>query len=300
MILNKQNDFILNFPAGKLRNIPDQWNKWIITATSEKDKKALEGIMISDKGGDMTVCLKRRDFLKGSAGLFVSIGSNAFFFTGNANARKVNENIQEGKRMKLPKPKTNGEVSLETAIKRRRTVRSFASRPLSMEQCSQLFWAAQGITENNGFKRAAPSGGALYPMDIYAVVGENCVNGMKSGAYHYDPKGHAVSLISAGDLRNKVAGAALSQVWMATAPLNILITAEYYRITGKYGKRGVRYAIIEAGHIGQNILLQSEAMGLGAGIVGAFKDEKIRQVVNILPNHEPLLILPVGYKTERF
>jgi SagB-type dehydrogenase family enzyme len=246
----------------------------------------------------MTVYLRRRDFLKGFAGLFVSIFPNAFFFTGNAKARKVNGNIQEGKRMKLPKPKTHGEVSLETAIKRRRTIRSFTSRPLSLEQCSQLFWAAQGITEDRGFKRAAPSGGALYPMDIYAVVGENCVKGLESGAYHYDPKGHAVSLVSEGDLRNKVAGAALSQTWMATAPLNILITAEYYRITSKYGKRGVRYAIIEAGHIGQNILLQSEAMGLGAGVVGAFNDEKVRQVVNIPPNHEPLLILPVGYKTE--
>jgi len=154
------------------------------------------------------------------------------------------------------------------------------------------------ITEDRGFKRAAPSGGALYPMDIYAVVGENCVKGLESGAYHYDPESHAVSLVSKGDLRNKVAGAALSQTWMATAPLNILITAEYDRITRKYGKRGVRYAIIEAGHIGQNILLQSEAMGLGAGVVGAFNDDKVRQVINIPPNHEPLLILPVGYKTE--
>ena len=246
----------------------------------------------------MTVYMRRRDLLKGFAGLFVSIFSNAFFFTGKARARKINGNIQEGKRMKLPKPKTHGEVSLETAIKRRRTIRSFTSEPLSLEQCSQLFWAAQGITEDRGFKRAAPSGGALYPMDVYAVVGENCVKGLESGAYHYDPKSHAVSLVSKGDLRNKVAGAALSQTWMATAPLNILITAEYDRITSKYGKRGIRYAIIEAGHIGQNILLQSEAMGLGAGIVGAFNDEKVRQVVNIHPNHEPLLMLPVGYKTE--
>ena len=242
--------------------------------------------------------MRRRDFLKGFTGLFVSIFSNAFFFKGKARARKVSGNIQEGKRMKLPKPKIHGEVSLETAIKQRRTIRSFTSEPLSLEQCSQLFWAAQGITEDRGFKRAAPSGGALYPMDIYAVVGENCVKGLESGAYHYDPKSHAVSLVSEGDLRNKVAGAALSQMWMATAPLNILITAEYYRITSKYGKRGVRYAIIEAGHIGQNILLQSEAMGLGAGIVGAFNDEKVKQVVNIPQNYEPLLILPVGYKIE--
>ncbi|MCK4425773.1 MAG: SagB/ThcOx family dehydrogenase, partial [Deltaproteobacteria bacterium] len=107
--------------------------------------------------------------------------------------------------MKLPKQKIHGEVSLETAIKQRRTIRSFTSEPLSLEQCSQLFWAAQGITEDRGFKRAAPSGGALYPMDIYAVVGENCVKGLESGAYHYDPKSHAVSLVSKGDLRNKVA-----------------------------------------------------------------------------------------------
>ena len=246
----------------------------------------------------MTVYLRRRDLLKGFAGLFVSIFSSAFFFVEKARARKTNGNIQERKLMKLPKPKIHGDVSLETAIKQRRTIRSFTSEPLSLEQCSQLFWAAQGITEDRGFKRAAPSGGALYPMDIYAVVGENCVKGLESGAYHYDPKGHAVSLVSKGDLRNKVAGAALSQMWMATAPLNILITAEYYRITRKYGKRGVRYAIIEAGHIGQNILLQSEAMGLGAGIVGAFNDEKVRQVVNIPQNYEPLLILPVGYKAE--
>ena len=242
--------------------------------------------------------MRRRDLLKGFAGLFVSIVSSAFFFTEKAGAGKVNGNIQEGRHMKLPKPKTHGEVSLETAIKQRRTIRSFTSEPLSLEQCSQLFWAAQGITEDRGFKRAAPSGGALYPMDIYAVVGENCVKGLESGAYHYEPKSHAVSLVSKGDLRNKVAGAALSQMWMATAPLNILITAEYYRITSKYGKRGIRYAIIEAGHIGQNILLQSETMGLGAGVVGAFNDEKVKQVVNIPPNYEPLLILPVGYKTE--
>jgi SagB-type dehydrogenase family enzyme len=246
----------------------------------------------------MTVCLRRRNLLKGFAGLFMSIFPNAFFFTGNASAQKVNGNIQKGKRMKLPKPKTHGDVSLETAIKQRRTIRSFTSEPLSLEQCSQLFWAAQGITETRGFKRAAPSGGALYPMDIYAIVGEKCIKGLKSGIYHYDPKGHAVSLVSEGDLRNKVADAAMSQIWIATAPLNILITAEYHRITGKYGKRGVRYAIIEAGHIGQNILLQSEAMGLGAGVIGAFNDEKIGQIVNMPPSYEPLLILPVGYKTE--
>lgn len=85
-------------------------------------------------------------------------------------------------------------------------------------------------------------------------------------------------------------------MWMATAPVNLMITAEYNRIIVKYGERGVRYALMEAGHIGQNIFLQAEALSLGAGIVGAFHDENIRKVLKIPKKHEPLSIMPVGYK----
>lgn len=197
--------------------------------------------------------------------------------------------------MRLPQPGIKGDVSVETTIKNRRTIRSLSSEHLTLEQFSQLLWAAQGITENRGFKRAAPSAGALYPMDIYGVIGTNSVRGLEAGVYHYEIKGHAVSLVSKGDLRNEVARAALSQMWMARSPLNFVITAEYDRITIKYGRRGVRYALIEAGHIGQNIFLQAEALGLGAGIVGAFHDEEVIRVMKIPSSHEPLLIMPVGY-----
>ena len=90
--------------------------------------------------------------------------------------------------------------------------------------------------------------------------------------------------------------ASLGQRWMARAPLTLVITAEYKRIMGKYGQRGVRYAMIEAGHIAQNIFLQCEALGLVAGIVGAFEDAKVIEVMGIPKSHEPLLIMPVGYK----
>ena len=198
--------------------------------------------------------------------------------------------------MKLPKPQIDGDISLEKTIKGRRTIRSFLSEPLTREQFSQLLWAAQGITDDKGYKRAAASGGGLYPMDIYAVVGENGVEGFKAGLYHYETQGHAVSPVSEGDLRNGVARASLEQMWMAAPPLSLVITAEYARIKVKYGDRGVRYAMIEAGHVGQNIFLQAEALGLGAGIVGAFRDEDVIRIMNIPPSHEPLLIMPVGYK----
>lgn len=198
--------------------------------------------------------------------------------------------------MNLPQPRIEGEVSLERTIKDRRTIRSFTKDALTLEQFSQLLWAAYGITDDRGSKRAAASAGALYPMDIYGVVGENGVEGLQAGIYHYEPMGHTVLLLLEGDLRQDLARASLGQMWMARPPLNLVISAEYARITSKYGKRGVRYAMIEAGLMSQNVSLQSEALGLGAGIVGAFHDEDVIRVMNVPPSHEPLLIMPVGYK----
>ena len=197
--------------------------------------------------------------------------------------------------MKLPDPKTKGTASVEQAISQRRTVRSFKSDPLDLNQISQLLWSLQGITANGGFKRAAPSAGALYPMDVYAVVGSNSIKQLDAGVYHHKPQGHLLSFVTGDDLRVPLAKASLSQIWMARAPINVVITAEYQRVAVKYRKRGVRYAMIEAGHIGQNLFLQAEALGLKAGIVGAFRDNEIIRVLKIPTSHEPLLIMPVGY-----
>jgi len=201
----------------------------------------------------------------------------------------------QGTVMKLPQPKTEGTVSVERAIKQRRTIRAYDPQVLHLDQLSQLLWSAQGITGRNGFKRAAPSAGALYPMDVYAVVGQDSVEQIEAGVYHYQSKGHMLSQVTKQDLRNRFARAALLQMWMVKAPVNLVITAEYSRVTGKYGKRGVRYALIEAGHIGQNLFLQAEALGLKAGIVGAFHDKELVEIMKLPRSHEPLLIMPIGY-----
>jgi len=199
--------------------------------------------------------------------------------------------------MQLPRPVTKGTVSLEQAVHQRRTVRSFSSRAIEVQQLSQLLWAAQGITGNDGFKRASPSAGALYPMNVYVVIGEGGVTHLAAGVYRYEPMAHQLPLVTGGDLRNAVAEASLGQRWMAQAPLAFVITAVYDRARGKYGKRSVRYTMIEAGHIGQNIFLQAEAQGLKAGIVGAFNDREITRVTGIPPSHEPLLVMPAGYRS---
>ncbi len=203
---------------------------------------------------------------------------------------------EEEAAMKLPQPRFDEKAALEKALNARRTVRSFKPDPLSLEQFSGLLWAAQGITEERGFKRTAPSAGALYPLDIYAATGEGSVAGLTAGVYHYLPAKNSLKRLSDSDVRNELARASLGQMWMSRAPVNLVITAEYSRICGKYGDRGVRYAMIEAGHVGQNIFLAAEANGLGAGIVGAFNDLEVIELMSIPETHEPLLIMPVGYK----
>jgi SagB-type dehydrogenase family enzyme len=219
-----------------------------------------------------------------------------FFLVSLALATHGWGNVGEKGLIRLPNPASDGKVSVEEAIKERRTIRDFGPKPLTVVQLSQLFWSAQGITDERSGLRAAPSGGALYPLDVYAVVGEGGVEGLQPGVYHYHPASHSVQLVRKGDRRKEVASASLWQMWMARAPVIFIITSEYERITRKYGKRGIRYAQIEVGHVGQNIFLQSGALGLGAGIAGAFHDDSVAKAIGAPTAHKPLLIMPVGYK----
>ena len=238
----------------------------------------------------------RRQILKKLFGLMRLIAVAPVFILPANTVQKGVVAAERRVPMQLPEPRKTGGTSFEEALNRRRTVRSFTSGNLTLDQLSQLLFAAQGITDDRGVKRAAPSGGALYPMDVYVVAGINGVQGLKEGIYRYEPPKHTLLPVEEGDFRRDVAGASLHQTWMAVPPLSLVITAEYSRITRKYGERGVRYAMMEAGHIGQNIFLQAEALGMSAGIVGAFDDEQVIRVLGIPASHEPLLIMPVGYK----
>ena len=198
----------------------------------------------------------------------------------------------------LPTPATEGKMSLEAAIAGRRSERRFKRAALHMEQLSQLLWAAQGITDPHPnparrFRRAAPSAGAQYPLDIYVVAG--VISGLETGIYHYQPHEHILNLLATGDLRQPLAEACLGQMLIASAPAVIVITAEYDRITDRYGKRGLRYTHMEVGHVGQNLHLQAETLGLGTVIIGAFRDTEVSTVLQLPRKHEPLYVMPVGY-----
>lgn len=195
----------------------------------------------------------------------------------------------------LPQPNLKGELSLEETIVRRRSRRDFLDQPLTLTQLSQVLWAAQGITDKKAGFRTAPSAGALYPLKIYIAAKENGVENLKSGVYHYLPENHSIKIIKEGDLSQNLAQAALGQSFIADAAINIIIAAEYERTTGKYGDRGVQYVHMEVGHVGQNIYLQVESLGLGTVVVGAFNDEQAAKLLGLPENHQPLYIMPIGW-----
>jgi len=200
---------------------------------------------------------------------------------------------QGGELVKLPEPRFESEVSIEKALLKRRSVRQYTNKPLSLEQVSQLLWAAQGITSPQGF-RTTPSAGALYPLEVYLAAGE--VTGLPAGIYRYKPQGHALLKIAGEDKRAELGEAALGQSCVKSGAAVIVICAIFERTTGKYGERGLGYVHMEAGAASQNIYLQSVSLGLGTVVVGGFSPAKVKRVMNIKDNEQPLYLMPVGRK----
>jgi SagB-type dehydrogenase family enzyme len=211
------------------------------------------------------------------------------------DARELNEaaKMELGDRLKLPEPRYASNTSVEAALAQRRSVRAYSGENLTIEELSQLLWAAQGITEPWG-GRTAPSAGALYPLELYVVVGT--VTGLDAGVYQYRPATHELEKTKDGDVRAALAGAALSQGFIGDAAINLVFFGVFNRTTVKYGERGIRYVYMEAGHAAQNVYLQAESLDLGTVTIGAFDDPAVQQIVGMQEQGRPIYIMPVGVK----
>ena len=194
-------------------------------------------------------------------------------------------------RVLLPPPRHEGEISVEEALRQRRSSREFGRGSLGLADVAQVLWAAQGVTHAAGY-RTAPSAGALYPLEIYLLAGE--VADLEAGVYRYLPKEHGLILVRKGDLRERVASAAHSQACIRRAPAVLVITGIYQRTAKKYGQRAHRYVQIEVGHAAQNVYLQCTAADLATVFVGAFADGEMQKVLGLPSDHAPLGLMPLG------
>jgi len=194
----------------------------------------------------------------------------------------------------LPAPRTTGRTSLEQAIAFRRSVRRYARDPLSLSGLGQLLWAGQGITDQAGGLRAAPSAGATYPLELLAFVGEAGVTGLDAGVYEYLPERHSLHLLHPGDRRPELSAAALQQSFIQEAPASILICANFARTARHYGERALRYVYLEAGHAAQNIALQAVALGLASVPAGAFNDAAVRGLIGRDQAPDPVYLVSAG------
>jgi len=201
---------------------------------------------------------------------------------------KEGENMQE---IKLPQPNFKGKISVEETLKNRRSIRKYKKHPLNLKEVAQLLWSCDGKTSSWG-GRTSPSAGATYPLEIYIIIGD--VEEIPAGLYYYNIEEHALRLVKSGDLRRKVSESALNQSMIIDAPITIVITGILERTTGRYGERGKRYVFMEVGHCGQNIHLQAESLGLGTVMIGAFEDEKVKEVLGI--KEDVFYLCPVGKK----
>ncbi len=186
-------------------------------------------------------------------------------------------------------------ASIWEVIGQRRSIRSFLSLSLNEQHLSQLLWATQGVTKKREAARsfrAAPSAGALFPIETYVFIQR--VEPLKPGIYHYNFDEHSLSAIAFGNVIKPLAGACMNQSAVVEAAVVLAWSAVIERCTDQYKQRGYRYLYMEAGHICQNLYLAATAIGIGSCAIGAFYDDEVNRLLGIDADNKETIIYMAG------
>ena len=201
------------------------------------------------------------------------------------------KNYPEAESVELPEPETSGGGPMWEAIAGRRSFREFKNKPVDLKTVSQLLWAGQGITRRAfDFElRAAPSAGALYPMETYLV--SHHVESLDQGLYHYNIREHSLESLKKADLREPLMHAGMMQPVLCECSVAFIWTAIVKRSRWKYRQRCYRYIYLDAGHIAQNVTLAAEVLGLGSCLIGALFDDEVNGLLGIDGKEETIIYM---------
>jgi SagB-type dehydrogenase family enzyme len=206
----------------------------------------------------------------------------------------------------LPKVEAQDGISLEKTVVERRSIRRFSGQPIALAELARLLYFGNGLTGGldasaHGIMqpvRAAPSAGALFPTELYVVLPSG--GEITSGLYHYCVARHALELLKTGEFSGVLADATSDQATFSRAAATIVMTSVLARSRFKYGERGYRFALIEVGHLAQNVLLAAHSLRLGAVPIGGFIDDEINDLLDIDGIDEaPVYLLPIGRPASR-
>jgi SagB-type dehydrogenase family enzyme len=196
--------------------------------------------------------------------------------------------------IRLPKPKIP-DRSFGELIRGRRSARDFGCDPLGLPQLSSLLYGAMGetghmVTDDDRGQpvsislRTIPSGGALQPTGIFAIILQRGV--IAQGLYHYDVPEHSLEFVKPlGDLQPEKLFARFpnspGEVAVRRASVIFFIASKFWRARAKYGPRGYRYCLQEAGCACQNLGLMAHALGLAHVVIGGFYDDEVHAFLGI-------------------
>ena len=207
------------------------------------------------------------------------------------NKPETYKKYPEAKTVKLPKENTPQNLQIEEILRKRRSIRTYAKKPITLVELSFLLWASTGIqrTEHNMEFRTSPSAGALYPIETYLCV--NNVEDLEMGIYHYNIQNHTLELLKKGFFGPKLAKAALGQLMVAESPVVFIWTGVFERSKWKYKQRAYRYVYLDAGIVGENLALAAVGIGFGSCQIGAFFDDEVNAILEVDGASESTLYL---------
>jgi SagB-type dehydrogenase family enzyme len=199
----------------------------------------------------------------------------------------------------LPRARTEFELSLAETMEGRVSARGMAPVRLTLQQLGTLLHYCYGVTRKNEDTefprpfRVVPSGGALYPLEIY--FHSTRIEELESGLYHYNPMRNSLRFLRYGDDSRRLSDALVQRNLALDTSLLIFITALFDRSAFKYGDRGYRFALLEAGHVAQNLALTATAMKLNCLTIGGYADRQIDDLLGIDGvSHSAIYMVGIG------
>lgn len=182
-------------------------------------------------------------------------------------------------------------------IQARRSERKFTDKPITQKKLSYLLYSSAGLIHLNGnydnTRRPYPSAGARYPLEIYPIILN--VIGLDKGLYHYNVRDNLLELLYKENLSSWISQTFGGQDWLLRSSAIFILTGVLDRSRIKYGERGYRFTLIEAGHLGQNICLLATKVGLGTCALGGYTDFEIDKLLDVhLTKEFTLYAIAVG------